>query len=237
MRSWDTGEPVSMSSAMGWRRHSEHIAPALSGGSGPHSSCSPRHSPAASLLLLPLISKPKYVCASLKKLKQIKNRTEADALTLQRASLGGFPARLLAQSILPCFRAWGTGANAPLKQHREPGPRGPPPRLPPSSPRGLWGWLPAGADPLSPSWHPRSLLRCAEQAATTGGPQTGGSAELLFFTLFCHDFMQVGSLRPSALQTDKSLRSRQPWSRTRVQTPDENAAEAMSNTQQSVSRE
>lgn len=98
------------------RGNSEHITSLLSGGSGPHFSCSSESLPCC---FSPL-SKTECVRASLKNTKQTKIHINAEALTLQHPHPGNSPA-----TLLPRSRGWGRqpqiremGANSTCKARR-----------------------------------------------------------------------------------------------------------------------
>lgn len=95
------------------RGNSEHITSLLSGGSGPHFSCSSESLPCC---FFPL-SKTECVRASLKNTKQTKIPIDAEAPTLQHPHPGNSPS-----TLLPRSRGWGRqpqigemGANSTCK--------------------------------------------------------------------------------------------------------------------------
>lgn len=74
---------------MGWGGGIQSTSPLRSRGVWPLFLLQPEALPSYFVAVAPLIPKPEYVCASLKKLKQTKIQTEGEALTLQHAGLGG----------------------------------------------------------------------------------------------------------------------------------------------------
>ena len=182
-----------------WGGNSEHIAPLLWGGSGPHFSCSSEAVPPL-FAVSPLYQKTNTYASPLKNPKQNKPHAEVEALTSQHPRPGASPLR-----------------------------------SPPLPPCRLRGSLQAGPDPSSQSCQLAHALASVLHRASSSYSWALGSrllrkiAELLFLTLFCNYFIQVGSLQSPALWMDKSLHSLQCWSRTEVQTPDENAGEMTNN--------
>lgn len=119
---------------MGWGGGIQSTSPLRSRGVWPLFLLQPEALPSYFIAVAPLTSKPEYVCASLKKLKQTKIQTEGEALTLQHAGLGGSsPRDFSRRASCPASELGRQGQTAPLKRHQEPGPGASPPRFPPCS--------------------------------------------------------------------------------------------------------